>query len=71
MKLAPSPNSHDQDVTMPVVALENATVSGAVPEVGDSVKAATGDGVDGSGAGAGTGVGDPIDVGVVKLSSFE
>ena len=37
-----SPKSHDHDVAPPVEVSVNATVNGAVPDVGDAVKLADG-----------------------------
>ena len=42
MLLVPSPKVHAQLVTLPVVVLVNATLSGATPLVGLMVKFATG-----------------------------
>ena len=42
--LVPSPKSHAQVVTLPVVVLEKVTLSGAAPLVGVIVKLATGAG---------------------------
>ena len=50
----PSPKVHDQAVGDPVELSVKATVSGAMPAVGDPLKSATG----GCGAGEGEGDGD-------------
>ena len=42
MLVPPSPNCHRYEVGFPVLWLENDTARGALPEVGEAVKLATG-----------------------------
>ena len=42
MAVSPSPNSHAQEVGLPVEVSVKLTVKGAVPEVGEAVNDATG-----------------------------
>jgi hypothetical protein len=70
----PSPKSQDQAATLPAVVSRNDTVSGVVPDAGDSLKLATGADVVGGGsvgAGVGVGVGVGVADGTVNWISLE